>query len=191
MKTKKVYTQMTKSPCLKLLSNAIVDENGEITACEQWITNGSAAYLLEGLPQFQADNLLNLLAVSEKNRKKYSVTEGNIRINGIVEPIYRDVCHDDIIVTPMCDIFGNMAMISEDKQTVVFVPDNFVDVFEDDAVTYVVRTSEGMRYVAARCGLICKGVVISSDYTSTSSAQEAIDRLRIIIREIDREKALT
>ena len=71
------------------------------------------------------------------------------------------------------------------------VSDNFVDVFADDDTTYILRTSGGTRYVAARCGLITKGVVIADDFRSSETAQKAIDRLRIISKEIDREKALT
>lgn len=192
MKMKKVYSQMTKSPYITLLNNAYLNEHGELITGEQWISNGKAAYILEGLPQFGADNVLNLLAVPEKNRGKYSVCEESVRLeNGDIELIYRDSDDADIIVTPMCELFSDTVMVSDDKQTVVFVSDNFVDVFADDDTTYILRTSGETRYVAARCGLITKGVVISDDFRSSETAQKAIDRLRIIIKEIDREKALT
>lgn len=120
------------------------------------------------------------------------MVEGTIRLeSGEIELIYRDSDDADIIVTPMCDLFSDKVMTSEDKQTVVFVPDNFVDVFADDDTTYILRTSGETRYIAARCGLITKGVVIADDFKSTESAQKAIDWLSIIIKEIDREKALT
>ena len=67
---KKVYSQMVKSPYITLMNNAYLNEHGELITGEQWISNGKAAYILEGLPQFGADNVLNLLAVPEKNRGK-------------------------------------------------------------------------------------------------------------------------
>lgn len=66
MKMKKVYSQMTKTPYMTLLNNAYLNKYGELITGEQWLSNGKAAYMLEGLPQFGTDNVLNLLAVPEK-----------------------------------------------------------------------------------------------------------------------------
>ena len=192
MKIKKAYAQMSKSKHLKLLGNEYTRDDDELVSGDQWLTDGFIAYRLEGMPVFDENNILSLLGISAEQSEKYSVSKSCIRdqINGTVKRMFMDSLTTDIYITPLFEIFDVTVMADEGRTQVLFVPTNFVDVFDGSDTSFVLRTDDdGRRIVAAREGLILKGIAYSNDYLTVEAAEKHISNLMLVVREIERQKA--
>lgn len=135
----------------------------------QWMGDGCAFYLLEGLPLLDEDAVFTIFDVPEPKRGKYSFFHDRELIGGIC---WRDV--DPKGERPM-DAFSmtmnmggvTLRLLRSSDGRLVFINNKYISPFDDGEVELFLRTSaKGQPYVAVKRGMILCGVI--SPFTALS-----------------------
>lgn len=127
----------------------------------QWISNGSACWPLYGMPVLDVDNVLTVLDIPEKDWEKIVVSELSAPPEGID---FGDIADEEEIRDPALSInFGGQLILPLQTAAGMLLadPELFRPMKDVDHMTLHVRqTDSGMRYLAAKGGLLLHGIIM-------------------------------
>lgn len=157
MKLKRVAALCRRSMVFRLYDR--VDAEGVAT---QWLGDGGAIYPLNGLPFLDKDGLYRIFDVPEKTQKKISFASGAIP-EGLNVDDYAagETIAEDMGVT--LSYGGKVLLPLRAAGGILYIQSRYLEPLEDQAdflQLYVRRTGDGGRYIAAKVGMLLRGVIM-------------------------------
>lgn len=140
----------------------------------QWIGNGMAAYQLLNLPRLDAESLLTIFDVPEKNKEKWCVMElgvpDNIDLSDVAEQEWRvELCGPEIG-------WQDMTLLPyRTREGIVFIDSKKLTPLADmlEVITLFERRSKrGEVYLAVKAGLLLKAVIRPENVITETLVQE-------------------
>ena len=188
MKKDKIYSLFRKNYYLRLYNKMYIS-NGEKKLGLQYVSDGSAVYPLENLPEFNQITLPSLLGVSQDQSTEYSVSEAPEWLYTAIE----DFHDSDIPLKKHCyDTFGYVVfqtyhnnMSDGFENVTVFVDPKYLAPVADEECEYVLRTiSENGRAVIVQAGMITKAIIAPTNFSSFSQLNEKIEFVQDLYTEL-------
>ena len=176
MKLKKVIHLCHQEKTFRLFDK--IGKGGEIV---QWLSDGFAAYPLNGLPILDEDTLCAVFDISEKQLKNTSVrrlTMPDALNVGDTDPDERILKDDDFSIT----YGGTQVKPLKTRNGIIFIQQKYLAPLEDvlDVVQLYERvTPDGQTYVAAKAGLLIAAVIFPYRLVT----EKFVNRLEEITRE--------
>lgn len=176
MKLKKVISICHQRKTFRLLDKT--SEYGEIV---QWLSDGFAAYPLNGLPILDEETLCAVFDISEKQLKNTSVRRltmpDALNVND-TDPAERVLHDDDFSI-----IYGGTELKPlKTRNGIAFIPQKYITPLEDvlDVVQLYERvTPDGQTYIAAKTGLLIAALILPYSVVN----EKFVNRLEEVARE--------
>lgn len=176
MKLKKVIHLCHQEKTFRLFDK--IGKGGEIV---QWLSDGFAAYPLNGLPILDEDTLCAVFDISEKQLKNTSVrrlTMPDALNVGDTDPAEQVLPDDDFSI-----IYGGTELKPlKTRKGITFIQQKYIAPLED--VLNVVQlyervTPDGQTYIAAKAGLLIAAVILPYSVVN----EKFVNRLEEVARE--------
>lgn len=185
MKLKKV-----SAICKREKRYYLFDRTTESGGGEQWVGDGCAVYLLDGLPHLNEDNLCRMFDISEGQRD-------NIIIKQTKAP--DSICWEDTNMDeseakdmePGLIYEGRELLPLMTREGIIFIDKKYLSPFNGEGEyirLYRRRTSEGQAYIAVKAGLMIRGVIFPVDVVSDKLVNCLGDMLRECRRATEKAK---
>lgn len=176
MKLKKVVSLCNQRKMFRLFDK--ISENGEIV---QWLSDGFAAYPLNGLPILDEETLCAVFDISEKQLKNTSVRrlEMSPALNvDDTDPAERVLQDDDFSI-----IYGGAELKPlKTRKGIIFIQQKYLSPLDDvlDVVQLYERaTPDGTPYIAVKAGLLIAAVIFPYSVVN----EKFVNRLEEVARE--------
>ena len=157
MKTKPIISLCTKSHRIELYTDA--------GRGAQWLSDGSALYLLDGLPNLSTEILCAMYDISNKNKDKILFKDSP----DLVEYIdHNDVCELELAAVPLnmsLKYGGDILIPFETELGIFYINSEYLKPFSDsrfEEMSFFLRYSRqrGFYYIAVKLGLLLEGLIL-------------------------------
>lgn len=163
-------------------------ESGGIT---QWLGDGCAAYPLDGLPFLNEDGLCRMFDITKKRREKVFIQQ---------IPALEEICWDDTDLRETetrdmepCLYHEGRALLSlMTRDGILFLDKKYLSPFggeEDSVELYQRKTTGGQPYIAAKSGLLIRGVIFPVNAANGKLVGHLGDMLRECRRAAEKAEA--
>lgn len=145
----------------------------------QWISNGSAAWPLYGMPLLDTDNVLTVLDIPEKDWPKITVRE-----MALPEAYdFNDDYEAGELGNPVVTIsYGGQLLMpmSTTSGTLLVDPELFAPLRDNNQLTVHLRreqSGQGKHYLAVKRGLLLQGIVMPLSYSPYAALPDILAHL--------------
>lgn len=186
MKLKKVAGLCSSSRVFRLYDR--VDAEG---VAVQWLGDGSAIYPLDGLPFLDEGGLYRMFDVSEKAQEKISFYHGTMP-EGLNVDDYAagEAVAEDMGVT--ISYGGTVLLPLRTSGGILYIQSCYLAPLEDQAdflQLFVRRDRLGGRYIAAKVGMLLRGIIMPYNAAYDRFADCLDEIAQMTRRETERRKA--
>lgn len=186
MKLKKVAALCSSNRVFRLYDQ--VDAQG---VAVQWLGDGNAIYPLDGLPFLDEGGLYRMFDVSEKAQEKISFHHDTMP-EGLNVDDYAagEIAAEDMGVT--ISYGGTILLPLRTVAGILYIQSRYLAPLEDQAdflQLFVRRDRLGGRYIAAKVGMLLRGVIMPYNAVVCDSLADRLDEIaRMTRREAERRK---
>lgn len=169
----------------------LYDKPAESGGGEQWLGDGSAAYLLEGIPRLNEDSLCRMFDISESQRDNLIIEQAKV-LEGI--------CWGDTDANESKAEGMELGLIYEGRELlplmsregIIFLDKKYLSPFDSEGEyigLYQRKTLYGQVYIAVKAGLLIRGVIFPVEAASDKLINQLGDLFRECRRANERAKA--
>ncbi len=176
--------------CQKEKRYILYDKPTESGGTAQWLGDGCAAYLLEGLPYLTEESLCRMFDITGKRRKKTLIYQ---------KPALEEICWEDTDpgeaeaqdTEPSVFYEGRELLPLMTRDGILFIDKKYLSPFdgeEDFVELYQRKNTSGQAYIAVKSGLLIRGVIFPVNVANGKFVNQLGDMLRECRRVVEREK---
>ena len=189
MKIKKLASLCAANKWVRVYDRQLMDQSGEPCGVVQWIGDGNAAYLLDGLPYLTDAQVLTLFDVPEKKRDDYS-------IETLPPPAGVNFCdmdeHEQVVMPEkVALVYGGATLLPvHTSRGLRFYRDEYLGPLADERESlemYERIDADGRVYFALKAGMLIRAIVLPVQVV-TQPFVEMVEGLAVSCRAVVEEE---